>query len=94
MSRELRIDKFCTGVAFTYETKEKLMLKYALPGEKFPAVVRRLCEGLVKDVKLPKSITDEIERKKRANLDKRLAARDERSKKRKGVQSVRNIKKF
>ena len=94
MAFELRTDKFCSGIAFTYELKEKLMLKFAKPGEKFPAVVRRVCEGLVKDVKLPKSVMDEINLKIAANKDKRMSARKERAKRRQADADVRNIKKF
>lgn len=75
MAKELRIDKFCTGIAFTYETREKMMVKYAKDGEKFPTVVRRVCDGLVKNVKLPKAVIEEIDRKIKANYDKRMSER-------------------
>lgn len=76
MSNELRTDKFCTGIAFTYETKAKMMLKFAKDGEKFPSVVRRVCEDLVADVKLPKSVVDEINRMIKDNYDRRMATRE------------------
>lgn len=93
MAKELRTDKFCTGIAFTYETQARMMLKYAKPGEKFPTVVRRICDGLVKDVKLPKAIMDEIDRKIRANYDRRMAAREEKARRREHAAPIRNIKK-
>ena len=86
MAKELRVDKFCTGIAFTYELKEKLMLKFSKPGESFPAVVRRVCEKLVKNVKLPKSVVEEIDRKTSENYRKRMARRAERA----ALRSVRS----
>lgn len=92
MAKELRTDKFCTGIAFTYETKERLMIKYAKPGEKFPSVVRRVCDELVKDVKLPKPIRDAISRQIAENYAKRMTARAEKARRRTGVQGYGNLK--
>lgn len=79
MARELRTDKFCTGIAFTYETRERMMIKYAKPGEKFPSVVRRICEELVEGVAIPKKVKDAIDAAIKANYEKRMLNRERKA---------------
>lgn len=71
MAHELAIDKTNIGLAMKYETREKMMLKFAKPGEKFNAMLGRVCEELTADTCLPKETLDKIERLVRANAAKR-----------------------
>lgn len=71
MAHELAVDKCNTGLTMLYETREKMMLKFARPGEKFNAMMGRVCEDLTKDVHLPKPVLDRIARQIAENAKRR-----------------------
>ena len=77
MAHELGVDKVNIGLAMKIETREKLMVKFAKPGETFNRMLGRICESMVTDVKLSKAKVDEIEARIAANVkarqEKRLA---------------------
>lgn len=71
MAHELSVDMVNSGLAIKIETKEKMMYKFARPGDSFNGMLRRVCEDLTKDVVLPQESLDRVARQIEDNLWKR-----------------------